>query len=78
MAWNPTPACVTLNGWPPIVRFPVRDAIDPLGPTEKLIEALPVPEAAEVMESQDESEDAVQAQPAGAFTLKPPEPPLEV
>ncbi len=74
-----TPACVTVNVFPAMVKVPVRDDVEVLADALNVTVPLPDPDAPDVMVSHPVLLlTAVHAQPAGALTDTVPVPPLAV
>ena len=63
-----------MNGWPAIVRVPVRELVSVLAVTDQVTEPLPVPLAGEQVSQLVALLVAVQLQPAPAVTLTEPVP----
>ena len=69
------PGCVTVNGWPPIVRLPVREVVLVFAAALKATEPSPDPLADEVTVIHGAPLDAVHAHPVAERTAMVPVPP---
>jgi hypothetical protein len=69
-----TAACVTVKVWPATVSVPVREPAV-LTAAAKVTDPFPVPEAADVIDSQDALLLAVHVQPLAVVTPTVPVPP---
>src|SRR5262245_41194559 len=66
------PACAIVNGWPPIIRVPVRERLDALADTAYDTDPSPVPFAPLVIVIHESADEAVHAHPPNAATATEP------